>query len=307
MESANQWLDVAQGVEGVRVAGRDDAAAITRLLREAPFSHIHADWHFPGEWLGLDTFVVIHNQLEEANNGGPLFSTRNRLRACLAVAAEPPPAAWVRLAAVTRRREAPTQMAAMLSHVLDPLVDAGVTEVAWLLLESWPESWLPDLGFEKINEVITYFKSGTESVPAKDVPGLTIRPANEADFAALEAIEADAFEPIWRHSAYGLALAHQQALSFDVATLEGQIVGFQFSSATRRGAHLSRITVDPALQQSGIGTVLLDHTLRGYRDRGIASITLNTQIDNIASQRLYERFGFFQNGERFPVWSAALT
>ncbi|MFN2138657.1 MAG: GNAT family N-acetyltransferase [Candidatus Promineifilaceae bacterium] len=310
MESANRRLKAGEGTDGVQVAKDSDAPAIMRLLREAPFSHIHADWHYPGEWLGANSFVVIRDDNDNESRrsfGGPLFGPRDHMRACLAVAPDPPPAAWVRLAAVMRKSDGPLQMGAMFARIAEPLRAEGVSEIAWLLLEEWPEQWLPDLGFERVNEVITYVKSDMAIPAAKEVAGLTFRPVESNDFTALAAIESRAFDPLWRHSAHGLALAHQQSLSFDVACLEGRVVAFQFSSSSRRGAHLARIAVDPALQQGGIGTALLHYTLSGYQRLGITTATLNTQADNTISQRLYDRFGFLQNGERFPVWRAGLV
>jgi ribosomal protein S18 acetylase RimI-like enzyme len=52
-----------------------------------------------------------------------------------------------------------------------------------------------------------------------------------------------------------------------VAEWQGRLVGFQFStSARRRGAHLSRLTVDPAAGQ-GIGSALLAHAIEEYQRR----------------------------------------
>ena len=51
-------------------------------------------------------------------------------------------------------------MASMLAAMADPLREENISQIAWLLVEDWPETWLPDLGFKHINEVITYRKSG---------------------------------------------------------------------------------------------------------------------------------------------------
>lgn len=311
MESANLWAQIAgdEG-EGVRIADEADIGAITRLLREAPYSHIHADWHFPADWLGLPTFVVApisSSENEKRTFSARLFGSQKSLAGCLAVTADPKPAAWVRIAAVAEKARGRELLASMLSAVLDPLQEDRITQIAWLLVEEWPELWLPDLGFEKINEVITYSKFGTKSPPISRPSGLVIRSVESADLAVLAEIESRAFEPLWRHSAWGLALARQHTISFDVAEIGQKVVGFQFSSSTLRGAHLSRITVDPAVQNSGIGSALLAHALDGYARQGISQVTLNTQLDNVASQKLYERFGFQQSGERFPVWNLPLS
>jgi ribosomal protein S18 acetylase RimI-like enzyme len=310
MESANRWSHLTVDNENeVRVAKHTDAEAITRLLRNAPYSHVHADWHYPGDWLGHRSFVVLP-EFETVEHGKGItsrfFSSKSPLLACLAVTADPKPAAWVRLAAVANKANGPEMMAAMFAAVADPLRQENITQIAWLLVEDWPETWLPDLGFEHVNEVITFSKLGTD-IPRFTKPlNLDIKPVQAADLAALAKIEARAFDPLWRHSEMGLALAKQQTLSFDVAWIEDQPVAFQFSSSTLIGAHLSRITVDPSAQQSGVGSALLAHALEGYDRMGISNITLNTQLDNVASQHFYERFGFRETGERFPVWSIEL-
>jgi ribosomal protein S18 acetylase RimI-like enzyme len=311
MESANLWSQIAgnHNIE-VRMAEQSDAESITRLLRNAPFTHIHADWHYPVDWLSKKSFVIIEkpnfpdNKKQFSNR---IFKPQSSLQACLAVAADPPPAAWVRLAAVSNKAIGRKMMAAMFAAITSALQEENLNQVAWLLVEDWPEIWLPDLGFEHINDVITYSKLGTNFPQIERSTNLDIRPAKTADLAALAEIEAIAFEPLWRHSELSLSLAKQQALSFDVGWLDNTPVAFQFSSSTLRGAHLSRITVDPAVQHRGIGSALLIHALEGYARMGISDVTLNTQLDNLTSQHFYQKFGFQQTGERFPVWSAQLS
>lgn len=309
MEIANLWAQTAAVTTPIRVATRADAAAITDLLRHAPYSHIHVDWHYPVDWLGSPGFVVQEDP-QTATPDPPLtsrlFSTRARLLACLAVAADPPPAAWVRLAALEEVLDPVGTLAAMLAEVVAYLRETAVTELAWMPIEDWPAAWLHELGFHTVNEIETYVKNAMTVPPVREVPGLVIRPVDAADLSTLAQIEAEAFVPLWRHSKVGLTLARRQAFSFDVAELNGQIVGFQFSTHGRSGAHLARMTVAPAFQGSGIGSALLAHTIRHYQRRGLRQVTLNTQVDNLPSQRLYKRFGFHTNGERFPVWGVVL-
>jgi ribosomal-protein-alanine N-acetyltransferase len=309
MESANPWERLAEGIEAeIRIADQADSGAITRLLEHAPYTHIHADWHYPSEWLGSPTFVIVP---ESAAGGRRSFSSRlfgdhGPLAGCLAVAADPEPAAWTRVAAIADTVRGSELMALMLSAIVAPLREANVSQIAWLLVEEWPEMWLPDLGFEKINEVVTYSKLGTNPPRISLPDGLEIRPVKTSDLAVLAEIESRAFEPLWRHSERGLSLARQQAISFDVAWLGESPVGFQFSTPTLQGAHLSRITIAPEMQGSGVGSAVLAHALEGYAQKGISWITLNTQLDNVVSQRLYEKFGFQRSSESFPVYSVSL-
>jgi ribosomal-protein-alanine N-acetyltransferase len=305
MEIANLWTKAGGNIKGVRIGRRDDARVITNLLREATYAHLHADWHYPVDWLGSPGFVVVDSS--DGSDGGRsltdrLFSSQLELQACLAVAADPPPAAWVRVAAVTKTANMPQILAAMFASIIDYLRQDSVSRLGWLLVESWPEAWIRGLGFEQDNFVETFIKNDNELPAVQAVPGLVIRSVQDSDLQLLERIEANAFEPLWRHSKTSLTLARRHALCFDIAELKGEVVGYQFSTPVQSGAHLARMTVDPAFQGSGVGTFLLGHTCERFRRDGIKTISLNTQANNHASRKLYQRFGFRPSGQRFPVW-----
>jgi ribosomal protein S18 acetylase RimI-like enzyme len=161
------------------------------------------------------------------------------------------------------------------------------------------------MGFEKVNAITTYVLSDMSARPALNGQVL-IRPVEIADMATLAVIEEEAFEPLWRHSAEGLALAYHQATTFEVALFDGEIAGFQYS--VRGGyesghEHLARITVRPTVQGLGVGSALLTAALAGYRRRRVSRLSLNTQLDNLPSHRLYRRFGFQAVGDELPVWA----
>ncbi|MEW5985839.1 MAG: GNAT family N-acetyltransferase [Chloroflexota bacterium] len=296
----------------VRPATTADKGPITRLLQRSPWSHLHVDWHTPGDWLGTPGFVVV-----EQNRATRRSATRSLLwpanepemEGCLSAAADPLPAAWVRVAAISQNRNLVSEgimLAAMLEAVLPHLRAIGVTQLAWMTAESWPDAWLPSLGFEIINWIETRVKENVTIPPGVVNPQIVARPVQTAELPQLAAMEAAAFDPLWRHSAESLALAWRQSISFDVAEVDGQIVGFQYSSAGGSGAHLSRLTVSPAAQGMGVGSALLTRALEGYQRMGWRQVSLNTQVDNAASQRLYEKFGFRAAGERTPVWGIGL-
>lgn len=302
MEFANVWQKNGY-ISQVRMAEESDLRAITRLLRRAPFMHIHADWRLPAEWLGLPGFVVLPERDYEGGNG--LYPTNNfflsptGLLGCLAATADPSPTAWVRVAAVSESRD---MLAAMLARVVDNLRETAVTELCWLATRSWPNAWLPDLGFFQANTIETYLKDDSWLPEGTAVPHLNIRPAELTDMAVLEKMEMAAFEPMWRYSAETFALASRQALCFDVAEINGQIVAFQLSTRTDSGAHLVRLTVDPQVHRQGIGSAVLAHAVQTYHRHGLRQVSLNTQLDNISSQVLYRKFGFHATGQCFPVW-----
>jgi ribosomal protein S18 acetylase RimI-like enzyme len=290
----------------IRLAAGRDSEQILRLLNEAAYTHLHADWHAPGDWIGTPGFVVA----EGPAPSGSLFDfgrthtrTNGQLQACLAVAADPPPAAWVRMAALRRRPLALENISAMLEAVLPYLRETGVAELGWLAVDSWPDDLLPGLGFRRANWITTFVKEGLDTPPVP-VNGVEVRPARIEEMPALAAIEKAAFDPLWRHSAEGLRMAYGQSLCFDVALIAGEIVGFQYSASNHHGlgAHLVRITVHPSAQGTGVGSALLNAAFQEYRRRGIRRVSLNTQLDNTSSHRLYEKFGFGRTGDQLPVW-----
>lgn len=275
----------------VRPATPTDAGAIQRLIRAGVYVHVHVDWHLPGDWLGQPGFVVYTRW--EREDG--------QIVACLGIGADPLPAAWVRVAAV-ESVAAFAQCEVMWVSVLETL-DPAIGEVAWFLTDNWPQRWLERLGLARSSTVLSFRKDDLEAAPYAAPPGLAIRPVLAEDMPVLAEIEMAAFEPRWRHSARGLQLAWRQALSFDVALLDGVPAGYQLSTGGSGNAHLARMTVDPRHQGRGIGAALLTHALQGYRRRKVYSVTLNTQQDNVISQRLYGRFGFQPTGHQYPVWS----
>lgn len=274
------------------------------LLRKAVYKHLHVDWYLPGEWIGHPGFVVkpVAPKTGAGSITSKLLGVREQFAGCLAATPDPEPVAWVRVAAIEQREEARETLAQLVAGAVRQLQDTAVTMIAWLAIEDWPNLWLAEFGFDCENHIETYVKEDRALPAVEPVPGLEIRSVREQDIDALAKLEAAAFAPLWRHSARGLRMARSQSLSFDVAVLNGRLAGFQLSTPSRHGAHLVRLTVDPALHGAGIGSALLAYACEGYYRRGKTQITLNTQVDNAASQRLYRKFGFRASGQQFPVW-----
>ena len=282
----------------VRVATAQDTATISGLLRAAPYQHLHVDWRLPVDWLGSAGFVVAF----EPETG--------KLAGCLAVGSDPPPAAWVRVAAVRSRQDRRPLLQQMFRATAGYLRALDVAEVGWLPRDGWPPSLLEALGFEQINEVETFVKPDLALPPeAAPNPAAVIRNVRDADMERLAEIEAAAFTPLWRHSPDALREGRKYSLSFHVAELGRRIVGFQYSSEgdVNGTAHLVRLTVDPAVQRSGVGSSLMLSALRSYQERRLQRVSLNTQVDNVASHRLYRKFGFEAMDSRMPVWSLVMN
>ena len=305
MELANLWQGKRSNPDGIRVATKSDAGAISRLVQTSVYSHLHVDWYLPGDWIGSPGFVVVP-KVENRQNGSTLtaklFQNDTQLVACLAATPDPLPAAWVRVAALAETETAEQYLHQMLAQVVPVLRQQGVTQLAWLTVEEWANAWLPQWGFRQGSYIETYVKEDRWLPDVSKPPWLTIRQAYTTDYEALARLEAIAFNPIWRLSAQALAVARPQSLSLDVALLAEEIVGYQLSARSESGVHLVRLTVHPEKQGLGIGSALLTHAFAYYHRRGFYTVSLNTQVENISSQKLYLKFGFKPSEPRLPVW-----
>ena len=306
MELANLYHSVAD-VGGVRVAKESDAGDIVKLLRRARHSHVHSGWYLPVHWLGQPGFLLYEQAPPVNSLMNKLWGEEILLQACLAATADPLPFAWIQVAAIGHIEDTLSVLAAMLSQAETVLRQAAVTQLGWMPVNSdWPDHWLRELDFTEINRVQTYIKRTMSLPEVKSVPGLHIRPVTLEDIPYLAQIEVDAFTPLWRNSAAGLTAAMHQAFSFDVALLHEELVGFQLSTSSQDIAHLARLTIAPHVQQQGIGGALLTHAIQGYARQQIRSISLNTQTDNIVSQRLYDKFGFVPRNQWLSIWAKEL-
>lgn len=278
----------------IRTATRRDARQILELLQEADYVHKHADWSYPSEWLGNPGFLVC--ELSERGNSGKLV-------ACLGAAADPPPAAWVRLAAVSGEFQQSGVFSRMMEQLQIQLKQDQVTELGWLPSNPGTDQWPGEMGFKIANWILTYVNYDFSMIPVSH-RSITVQRALLSDMEELAELEIEAFAPLWRHSASSLKSAYRHAVCFDVARIEGRVVGFQYSTRgfEDNAVHLVRITVHPHFQRRGVGTALMNAAIRSYKTLGFKQITLNTQYDNHASHRLYEKFGFKFLGDRVPLW-----
>ncbi len=305
MEMANQAQRKKITPPEIRVATKSDAAKIMELVQFATHRHVHVDWYLPGDWIGSPSFLLqVQTEVsaETLTLGNRLFDPKVDVQACLAITADPPPAAWVRITAVKNDLDPQQTIQKLLHPILNTLKKEKITQIGWLAIDPWPNEWLAELGFKQENAIITYRKTDVDIPEIAPREDLIIRPVERDDLPHLAEIERVAFEPLWRHSAHALQMAQGQAFSFDVVLYKDLVVGFQLSARGQQGVHLARMTIDPAHHGKGIGSLLLAHAFAGYHQRGLSDVSLNTPMDNTASKMLYEKFGFVATEDIFPVW-----
>ena len=122
----------------------------------------------------------------------------------------------------------------------------------------------------------------------------------------IEEIDHDAFALAWQNSRQTLSAASNYSTYASVADFEGQLVGYQISTASALGAHLARLAVRKHFQRQGIGRALVVDLLKHITRRGFDRVTVNTQADNFSSQKLYNSLGFELTGQRYPMYARSM-
>lgn len=266
-----------------------DENIILRLADNAPYVHLHPDYSTFDDWL---------------TSPAALLQTHDRgIRGLLVALSDPPPIAWLRVVVIDQHEPA-YPLRKLLAAARERLHGTEATQLACLSSSRWLDEQLPKLGFTIGQEIMGMEWQPTilSAVPMQ--PDLRLRKVRPADFATLVEIEHIAFnDPLWWSSQSQMERAAQGAVNFDVAELNGELVGFTYGAWTgRKEAHIVRIAVLPSVRGRGIGAALLNRALTGYMAEDFQYVSLNTQSDNVVAHRLYERFGFKETGDRFTIW-----
>jgi GNAT superfamily N-acetyltransferase len=248
-------------------------------------------------WTAVQTAIAQH----------PFFvAERGHQLGCVCgIAIEPQSVAHIRVMALHDAWLVPETLSSLLPYVVRVVKARGAEIMSFLGPEKWLVDGLLENHFALKNTIITLQKT-TFTTPDRGNVDAVVRPASQDDFPAILGIDRAAFEPLWHHTLDMLGHVFSEAAQFAIAELDGQPVGYVYSNLTGRHGHISRIAVDPGYQGLGIGVRLLSEAIRFFRDRQAFGITLNTQQDNLRSQRLYEWFGFRLLGDEALLLTRSL-
>lgn len=268
-------------------------------VRDLLFRHenvlIHLDWQETDPW--MDSSEAITR----------LAFDGHRLVGALAVSQPVDGAGWMRVVAVHDTADPGVVLPALWEAIKPALLEAGIVQVAVLLLRDWLGGYVSALGFHPLEDIVT-LRRREQPIPSLMLPqGVTIRMLHDDDLARIAAVDRAAFVPPWQMSAQDVYHAARIASFCTVAQVSTQIVGYQLCTVYFDGSHLARLAVLPAMQGRGIGRALVSGAIQHFSARGIPTMTVNTQASNIQSQRVYLRLGFQRNGYDLPVWAAALA
>lgn len=272
----------------VRPATPSDYDRLTRLVNSDLRVHRHLDWKTPLDWLGRQPFLVAENH--------------NLIESVLACPPDPPGVAWIRLFAAVGHLSAEDYFKRLIEPAAAILSTNQPVVIGAIALYDWFERILEHSGFHLRQHIVVlewHQNSLFKSEPLQDIE---IRQMLPDDLPAVSIVDNAAFEPLWHNSLEALTLAYNQAAWSTVAVQDGEIIGYQISTAIPLSGHLARLAVIPGLQRGGVGSALVIDVMKHFRREGAWRVTVNTQDTNTISLALYEKLGFRRTGEVFPVF-----
>jgi len=275
----------------VREATEKDRQKLAMLVHFEVYVHRHLDWRSPLDWLGYQPYLIAEKD--------------DKVVAALACPPDPPNVSWLRLFAVSSQISLEQAWQALWPAARDACLEiASIERIAVIPLQRWFRSLLQKSEFSLTHRVVMLNWDISQNSPEAEPEfgDIIVRPMNLDDLSAVHEMDSAAFKHEWKNSQSSLELAYRQAAIATVAELDGELVGYQISTASPVGGHLARLAVLPDFQRRGIGSALVRDMLWQFERRGAERVTVNTQEDNRASLTLYQKAGFKLTGEAYPVY-----
>ncbi len=272
----------------VRRAVPEDRLQVANLGMYEANMHRHLDWRSAFDWLGSPNYWVM----EEAG----------RVTAALSCPEDPPHTAWIRLFGHQPHLTAPEAWSALWSVARREVLSASPkTQIAAIVVKQWFQRILLSSGFELKQNIILLQLDPANIRNFPVPPQMRIRPMLETDLPSVTAVDLEAFGPFWHNTIDSLSRARTQAIHATVAEDASGLIGYQISTGNPFGAHLARLGVRAEAQGRGVGTALVGDLIQQLGGEQLGRVSVNTQSDNAASLALYQKMGFKQTGEYFPV------
>jgi ribosomal-protein-alanine N-acetyltransferase len=129
---------------------------------------------------------------------------------------------------------------------------------------------------------------------------VTVRPATDADVAAIAASEADNLgEDAWSPGLVAEGVAGRlPTVHYLVAECDGRVVGHAVASLVAEIAELQRIAVHAGWRRRGVAAALLDEVVVLAVGAGVDRVLLEVRENNAAALGFYASEGFVEVARR---------
>lgn len=276
----------------LRNAQSSDRSKIASLIQFGSYIHQHLDWQSPIDLIGRKPFLVIDKD--------------QTLTATLACPPDSLEFAWVRLFATGMQIKLDSAWNMLWEATLEEFLQNGNNFVAALSMHNWFNSLLETSKFVHSDNVIVLMYESTTNIRDMKVGSINVRQMMVEDIPIVLDIDRSSFDLEWRNPLDSLRLAFHQSAYTTIAELDGEIVGYQFSTSSGIGGHLARLAVKGANQGNGVGYLLVHDVINHFKMMHIMNVTVNTQESNTASLALYAKAGFKSTGESYRVYKYIL-
>jgi len=125
-----------------------------------------------------------------------------------------------------------------------------------------------------------------------------IRGMTLADMDQVMIMEKLCFTLPWPRGAFEGELTQNAMARYLVAEIDGRIAGYAGIWLIFDEGHITNIAVHPDFQRRGVASALLQRVLSNAKACGIEACTLEVRRNNLAAQKLYEKYGFLPEGVR---------
>ena len=258
------------------------------------WTHKHLDWHATSRWLDNEMGQVL------------LAWHGEQLVGYIGISPASDGWSWICLLGIRDGR-----MPGLVVRELCQTAEAqcrkrGVRSIVVLMVTNWLQTYLRAQGFRADEDIITMRRIGRRLPPMPKIP-VGIRSAETPDFEDIMRIDRLAFDAPWQLTEADLWQAYRIAASLTVAHLDDELVGYQLSTRQDNVGHLARLAVHPSYRRRRVATALLHRLIVDAGKWNVIQISVNTQLGNRASQRLYESCGFYRNGFDIELWRKQLN
>lgn len=194
-----------------------------------------------------------------------------------------------------------------LQRCLESLAARGFSRVVTSALAPAEQVAFVTLGFEPYERLhLLSHDLADVGRPDRDADRL-LRRGRSADWPAVLAVDAAAFQPFWRLDAGGLreAIDATPVTRFRVAAggrRDGHaVMAYAITGCSENQGYLQRLAVHPDHRRVGLGRALGLDGLRWLQRRGVSGAVVNTQLGNAPALALYLSLGFVEEPTQLSV------
>ncbi|MET3589769.1 ribosomal-protein-alanine N-acetyltransferase [Bartonella silvatica] len=131
-----------------------------------------------------------------------------------------------------------------------------------------------------------------------------IAPLQTDDSVSLYKVHQNCFIPAWEKQDFDYFLTDDSIFGHKVSLTcnPDQILGFSLCRLIVDEAEIITIAVHPQFRRQGIGSLLIDHTLRYLYHKCAIRLFLEVEETNISALKLYQCFGFQKISKRLAYY-----